>query len=185
MNSEISKKQKLIVGVVINIISIFLVILNIYVFIQYKNGNTDYLTLTGILNLIDLFFLSAGKGFFFSIFCILIALFHTKNIWVGICLGLCFENIIMYILGILYLLFIFVISLFSKKDSSYNLVELNKAANQFALKRGFNSWNEFENAFIEENKLETNLSNKPLVDRLNYVAKTAGYLNYEDMFNAN
>ena len=60
---------------------------------------------------------------------------------------------------------------------------LLEKANDLAISRGFNNWQELEKVFIEENSIEIDLTNMSLEDKLNYIAKIIGFDNFNDLYN--
>ena len=98
-------KKNTIIFIVINIINFIIFVINIISMIYYFNNHTTNLfTLCGIINLIDIFFLSQCKGLPFTIALSIGSSFIFKNLWLGICFGTMLENIFSFIgSGLIYL----------------------------------------------------------------------------------
>ncbi len=92
--------------------SIGLAIFNVVVFIMYFNNelSSQILTISGILNIIDLIFFSRGKGCLPVIFLFLGSLIAIKDIWKSLCFALIIENIFSLTFGIILLIFNLIIS---------------------------------------------------------------------------
>lgn len=175
--------------IISNIISIALMVFNIYVFLQLRDGDSSLLTISAILNLIDFFFISGGKGLIILIFLCIYNIVDTKSLWNGICLGLLFENIITYILGILLYIIIFICMIFKKdKTKSTNYISneeiiLLSMANDMAKHSGFNSYMEWKIALCNENNFKLNdLTFSNITEELSYISNLCGYSNFDDMF---
>ena len=60
---------------------------------------------------------------------------------------------------------------------------LLEKANNLAISRGFNNWQELEEKFIEENNIKADLTNMIFEEKLNYIAKTVGFNDFNDLYN--
>lgn len=66
-------------------------------------------------------------------------------------------------------------------NSTQNI--LLKKANDLAISRGFNNWQELEKSFIEENNIQIDLTHMTLEEKLNCIAKIVGFNNFDDLYN--
>lgn len=85
--------------------SIGLAIFNVIVFIQYLNQDISLLTISGILNIIDIVFFSKGKGLAICVPIFIGAWIAIKNIWSAMCLALLMENVLSFVFGIVLLIY--------------------------------------------------------------------------------
>lgn len=65
-------------------------------------------------------------------------------------------------------------------NSTQNI--LLKKANDLAISRGFNNWQELEKSFIEENDIQIDFTHMTLEEKLNCIAKIVGFNNFDDLY---
>ena len=118
----------------------------------------------------------------------------TKNFWLGISIGVCFENAIMFIGGSI--MMIAGITYLSKAETNNNYNNFNKIGNEnnieksilkraeeIAKLRGFNNWNELERVFIKENNITEELNKMTIEEKFNYIANVAGVNDFNELYN--
>ena len=170
-----------VIFVIINfLISLGLIIFNIYVFIQYMNGDTSLFTLSAILNILEIVFISRGKGTSLLIPLCIGSIIATKNIWNGICLALLLENVISYFLGIIYIVFFaitgFISKIKSKKTSSSKF-------DVFAQHFNYENFEEWKNEFYKINEMNSEeLIFDNIEEEANFIAEEYGYCNFDEMY---
>ena len=136
-----------------------------------------------ILTTIELFigyYSGQLKSLWLSVFSCFIGMIATNNILNGIAIGLCFENTISYILGII---FDFFILFFTNKENKLQNETLKKA-NYLATLRGFNNWIEFKNAFYLTNNTLAQLNSSNDFEEINYIIMQAGFNNIDEAIEA-
>lgn len=115
-------KKNTIAFIVINIIEFIVFIINLIAIIFYfNNKTTDLFTLCGIINIIDILFLSQGKGLPFAIALSIGSSIVFKNLWLGICFGTILESLFTFIFGMIFYIFAFIAS----KKSENNIEGAN------------------------------------------------------------
>ena len=85
--------------------SIGLAIFNVIVFIQYLNQDISLLTISGILNIIDIIFFSKGKGLSICVPIFIGTWIAVKDIWAAVCLALLMENVLSFVFGIILMIY--------------------------------------------------------------------------------
>ena len=104
-------KKGIFLIVLSNLFSIILIILNVITFIQYINHDASLIPLVTVLNIVE-FIIGGCKGLSFVIPLCIGSIIAVKDFWLGIGLGLLFENVLIGTIG--YLMYL-IVCLKSKK----------------------------------------------------------------------
>ena len=121
MNKEDSEIKQ----VIITIIQLLILAFNVYVFIRYLQKDTSLFTIAGILNLIDIFLFSGGKGIGILIPLTIGSYIVFKEIWFSICFATIIDTVLCCFLSIPVYMLTFA-SLFKKDKEWVDLYESKK-----------------------------------------------------------